>query len=499
MVDPSMSAPAITSAELPRDSTLPTREPPKLRALEWSVGALTFVVLSVLATTQWGPTTHDGLSVVAWAVLLVIVDLAPVPYTDQMHITMSLPVLLAAGMVLAPTQVALVALLGSIDPRELKRRVSLARAVFNRSLIALCSLSASALFHGLGVPILSWPTVLLVAAVCVVVDATLNVILVSLAQAFASAGRFRLALKGLVGPSPLEFMSTYLIFGLGGLLIATADLRLGAWGLVASLILLAVARQMFTHRREANRAVQAIAEKDRALLAMAARIADERKDERTRVAASLHDEVLGGLYRIELSSEVLRQDLVHGRLLELEADLPQLTDATRGTAGAMRRIVRDLRSGPTAAGELDTTLRLLLDDTASRTRATLIQELDEIQAPPLVQLVLYQVAREALENAVRHSRASKIHVRLMMDEEDASAVRIVVIDDGAGFDLSAVDLGTHYGLQLMRERAEALGGVLLIESIPGAGTLVAARLPTGNGGDSDPTPRAEPKQRGPGL
>ncbi|MFL5797472.1 MAG: sensor histidine kinase [Actinomycetota bacterium] len=444
--------------------------------LEWAVGALTLGVLAALLATHFESTIRNSGSALAWGILLLVVDLAPVRYSDQMQVTMSLPVLLGAGMILTPTQVALVAFLGSIDPRELRRRISLGRAVFNRSLIALSSLSASAAFHSLGVSLLSWPGILPVAVLCVVIDTTLNWCLVSLAQSLASQRRFLVALKGMIGPSLLEFGVTYLSFGLGGLLIATADVRLGVWGLVASLILLTLARQLFAHRREANRAALAVAAKNQALLTMTARIAEERRDERSKVAAALHDDVLGGLYRIELSSEVLRQDLNQGRLLELEADLPQLTEATRGAATAMRGIIRDLRGGPLAAGELDTTFRLLLDDVASRTRATLVQEVAAVEAPPLVQLVLYQVAREALENSIRHARASEIHVQLGMDR-DGSAVRLVVRDDGLGFDHSAVDTKTHYGLQLMRERIEAIGGVLLVESARGAGTLVAARLP----------------------
>jgi hypothetical protein len=212
-----MSASAVTQAgDVPRNSSLPTPEPRKLRVLEWSVGAFTLCVLAILLATQWESTIRNSRSALAWGILLLIVDLAPVRYSDQMQVTMSLPVLLGAGMILTPTQVALVAFLGSIDPRELRRRISIGRAVFNRSLIALSSLSASAAFHSLGVPVLSWPVVLPVAALCVAIDTTLNWCSVSLAQSFASRKRFSVALRGMIGPCALEFGRTYLSFGLGG-------------------------------------------------------------------------------------------------------------------------------------------------------------------------------------------------------------------------------------------------------------------------------------------
>ena len=92
----------------------------------------------------------------------------------------------------------------------------------------------------------------------------------------------------------------------------------------------------------------------------------------------------------------------------------------------------------------------------------------------MTHLLVYHLAREALSNAVRHSAASSIV--LVLDQEEDS-IRLRVSDNGQGFNVLGVDGSSHFGLQLMRERVELAGGLLLVDSHPGEGTTVLARLP----------------------
>jgi len=82
--------------------------------------------------------------------------------------------------------------------------------------------------------------------------------------------------------------------------------------------------------------------------------------------------------------------------------------------------------------------------------------------------------REALHNAVRHSKAEVIRVRTT---QDVSRVRIVVEDDGVGFDPSIVDGSAHFGLRLIAERVRAAGGDVVVDSASGHGTWVVAAIP----------------------
>jgi len=88
-------------------------------------------------------------------------------------------------------------------------------------------------------------------------------------------------------------------------------------------------------------------------------------------------------------------------------------------------------------------------------------------------LCFYRVAQEALRNAVTHGGATHIsmHVDRLPDR-----IRLVIVDDGSGFDV-AMQIGSGLGLISMRERVEAFRGRLTIDSRPGVGTRIEARLP----------------------
>jgi signal transduction histidine kinase len=100
---------------------------------------------------------------------------------------------------------------------------------------------------------------------------------------------------------------------------------------------------------------------------------------------------------------------------------------------------------------------------------------------PLIQLAIYQVGREAVLNAAQHAGADEIRLRLFKDEDQ---IRLSVEDDGTGFSPSE-EHGPHFGLMIMRERTESVGGVIYVDSAPGEGTLVAARFPTQLGSAED--------------
>jgi len=155
-------------------------------------------------------------------------------------------------------------------------------------------------------------------------------------------------------------------------------------------------------------------------------------------------------------------------------------ETARGSLEEVRRIARRLR--PEALDDLG--LRAALaGHVRELERQGAVEAAFEVdgmlgEMPPDVQLVVYRVAQEALSNAVRHSDAEHVDVRLGREGDE---VTLAVSDDGRGFVFDRV--GTGLGIGGMRERALLVGGDLQVESRPGAGTSVRLRVPIGNGDD----------------
>lgn len=123
-----------------------------------------------------------------------------------------------------------------------------------------------------------------------------------------------------------------------------------------------------------------------------------------------------------------------------------------GLPGAIRHVADQLRALSAPRIELD------------------VQSFD---ASERGQLVAFQVIREALGNAAKYSRASRIRVSVRGDED---WLRVVIDDDGSGFDPTAQHDG-HFGLLLMRERVEAAGGSFDLDTRLGLGVVVSASIP----------------------
>ena len=104
--------------------------------------------------------------------------------------------------------------------------------------------------------------------------------------------------------------------------------------------------------------------------------------------------------------------------------------------------------------------------------------LNHERLPPEVETALYRIVQEALTNVARHAKAHSVSVLL---EKRGSSMKLIVEDDGQGFDVPQVmGSGPHegnLGLYGMRERASLLGGTFAIESTPGAGTTVFVEIP----------------------
>jgi PAS domain S-box-containing protein len=198
-------------------------------------------------------------------------------------------------------------------------------------------------------------------------------------------------------------------------------------------------------------------------------------EEREHLARDLHDSVTQLLYTINLCAVSGQRALVSGNHGVLAQSLEQLGDAARQALRELRLMLYELRPALLAEEGLVGALQRRLDAVERRVGVDVRLEVcGEIRLPRQVEQELYHVALEALNNALKHAKASTIAVCV---EAGQGYVQVRVADDGAGFDLSVRRSAPGMGLAIMEERMRALSGTLAIESAPGEGTRIEARVP----------------------
>ena len=245
-----------------------------------------------------------------------------------------------------------------------------------------------------------------------------------------------------------------------------------ALGLV-SLVIAGFQVRLIASRNNASHLEQRVADRTRELnqaneLLREKAAQDAVTAERNRLARELHDAVTQTLFSATLIAEVLpdlwRKDLTEGR-----RRLEELRQLTRGALAEMRTLLVELRPNALVEVPLPTLLRQLTEAVAGQARIQILCDCaGECRLPADAQISLYRIAQEALNNVVKHAKASQVVVTLRIDD----CVRLTIADNGIGFDSSAVD-PDHMGLRIMRERAEAFGAKFYLESEPGEGTQIS--------------------------
>lgn len=198
------------------------------------------------------------------------------------------------------------------------------------------------------------------------------------------------------------------------------------------------------------------------LRASTERVADlTRQAERQRMARELHDTLAQGLAGLTLQLEATRGHLAHGNAARALAIVDQALAGARATLTASRRAIDDLRRNPDdLASEIGARAARFTRETGIRST---VEIGGELALASETREHLLRVLDEALANVARHAGAG--HVLVQFTDGDAG-LALQVTDDGEGFDPDAVGQG-HYGLVGMRERAELIGGGLLVDSRPG--------------------------------
>jgi two-component system nitrate/nitrite sensor histidine kinase NarX len=200
--------------------------------------------------------------------------------------------------------------------------------------------------------------------------------------------------------------------------------------------------------------------------------------ERERIAREMHDTLAQVLATVHLRLCALeRRPAVYDQD-ELAEEIAALGEMTHEAYVDVREAILGLRESSHADRELLASLRIYLEKFSTQTGLVGRLETalpDDLGLAPGAEIQVIRVIQEALTNVRKHAGATNAVVRV---EADGDGVCLVVEDDGRGFD--PVEVGGRddgFGLHAMRERMSLVGGTLTIQSAPGAGTRVTARLP----------------------
>ncbi|MDQ6909173.1 MAG: GAF domain-containing sensor histidine kinase [Actinomycetota bacterium] len=217
-----------------------------------------------------------------------------------------------------------------------------------------------------------------------------------------------------------------------------------------------------------------LAEREEMLEAFAARTVEAQELERRRLSGEIHDGI--GQRLVSLWYHLLAAEDAAGADETLRRELAVAKELATAALQETRSAITGLR--PSVLDDLGLAAGL---ESLGRSIPGLEVELDvDVSAerlPPHVEVALYRIAQEALQNVVKHAGASKVRVLLRTAAGDT---RLVVEDDGRGFVQDVVagaDERHSYGLVGMQERAELIGATLTVASIPGDGTSVEVAVP----------------------
>lgn len=191
--------------------------------------------------------------------------------------------------------------------------------------------------------------------------------------------------------------------------------------------------------------------------------------ERNRLARELHDTLAHSLSAVSVQLEAV-DSMLETSPAEAHRLLTKALAQTRSGLAETRRAMQSLRASPLDDLGLRLALQSLAEVTAQRGGLQLDLNLAEIgELPPTTEQNLYRIAQEALTNVLKHANASRLAVTL---QRVAEKTRLVVHDDGIGFDPAMARRNGHFGLDGIEERATLIGGTVTVQSQPGSGTTV---------------------------
>lgn len=219
---------------------------------------------------------------------------------------------------------------------------------------------------------------------------------------------------------------------------------------------------------------------------------DSSETERRRIAGTLHDGVVQDMAGLSFTLAAAADRLGPDAPADVRRMLREGARGTRQSIRQLRTLLLDLHPPSLHDAGLEAALSDLLSPLAPRGVEPVLEVEGDIRATRAVEVLVYRTAQEAIRNALAHANASRVTVRLWMQEADGGRVTCLSVEDeGQGFspeDAQRRRGEGHMGLRLLRSLVEDAGGTLEIESEPGRGTRLhlEVRADAGSAEEGEP-------------
>jgi len=216
---------------------------------------------------------------------------------------------------------------------------------------------------------------------------------------------------------------------------------------------------------------------DAKLKVLAQRVVQSQEEERARLSRDLHDGISQELVFVRLQVETGLEQLAENRQTPAQTAFARAAEQLNRVMGEVRRISHGLRPGMLDDLGLSVAIKHLAEefgkDAGIDVHVAIDGEVDQL--PAIANTALFRIAQEAMTNIRRHAHANRVDVSL---KAIGKSVELVIVDDGGGFDNASLQANPQRGIGLrnMHERADAVGGLLAIDSAPGNGTRIAVTV-----------------------
>lgn len=199
-------------------------------------------------------------------------------------------------------------------------------------------------------------------------------------------------------------------------------------------------------------------------------------EERNRLACEIHDGLAQALGYLNVKTDMIEGMLRRGEWADAQAELADVRRVIRDACYDVRESIDGLRTRLSDRSGLIPAAAAYLHEFGQR--SGLLTEYavsdGDMRLAPVVEAEAFRIIQEALTNIRKHAKARRVRLAIRTVEDMA---HIEIEDDGRGFDPNSLPASRHFGLRIMRERAEHLGGTFHIESSPGKGTRLTVKVP----------------------